>query len=314
MRYNLKSVEDIQTIQNAILNNEEIELGDIAPIHYKLKLIGGRFDNYDPRYIDMFVAKIILDQQNNYDKLLKEIEKVFHVTIAPQAKLLKFELQHGSLELLADLMGFMEVFDKMESIHQLYAVLGIAGGWFTYAGFNKFMENTKLQIQEKSQEKLKELDGQNQQRYLDIINKTVQSLETIALNTTIQNSINKPKQELATMLEDDEALIINDNQSQTISRKSKSTYDYVAPIIDDIEEEIEDTYTISNYYFRSEEKYFKLEGISIEANSLTITPQKRIAMITKAENLQAVKLKLKIIRDGLSKKIKQVYILDYFER
>jgi hypothetical protein len=40
---------------------------------------------------------------------------------------------------------------------------------------------------------------------------------------------------------------------------------------------------------------------------------KRMKIITKAESQQSVKLKLKIIKDGISEKIKKVYILDYIE-
>jgi len=311
MTYNITSIEDIKHIQEAILNNEEISIGEITPIHFKLKLDGGRFQDYNPRFIDKFVAKVILSQQNNYEKFLKEVEKQYNVKISPEAKLLKFELEKGSLELLTDMLGLMEVFKNMESIHQLYAVLGIAGGWFTHLGFSNYMHTQQKELELKSEEKLKELSIDEQAAYIETINKTVQALKEVALNPTLQKAINQPKQELSSMLQDNETLVINDNTSHKITNDSVSNFDYTPPQVPDIEEELEDIYTVSNYFFTSQEKYFKLDGISKNANSLSMPVAKRIELLSKAEKQEPVKLKLKIIRDGISTKIKQVFILDY---
>lgn len=311
MKYNITSVKDIQRIQEAILNNETVEIGEIKPIHFKLKLDGGRFENYNPKFIDKFVAKTILSQQTNYERFLKEIEKQYNVKISKEAKLLKFELEKGSLELLTDLLALTEVFKNMESTHQLYAVLGIAGGWLSYLGFGKYMEKMQHELEVKSQEKLKELDGKEKENYLQTINKTIEALKEVALNPELQKAINKPKQELSAMLEDDEVLTLNDDTSHKITNSSASSFEYVAPQVEDIEEEVEGTYTICSYYFRSEEKYFKLDGIAKNANSLTMPAAKRLKLLSKAEEQKPVTLKLKIIKDGLSKNIKQIFILDY---
>jgi len=313
MKYNITSVEDIQHIHEAILKNEQVEIGEIKPIHFKIKLDGGRFTNYDPKFIDKFVAITILSQQANYEKMLKEIEKQYNVKIPDKSKLLKFELEKGSLELLTELPALMEVFKNMESIHQLYAVLSIAGGWFTYLGFSKYMENQQKEIELKSQEKLKELDGEERKRYSETVNKALVSMKEIANNVTLQKVINKPKEDLSTNLEANEVLTFNNDTEHKITNNSSQSFAYIPPQVDDIEEEIEDTYTIANYHFKSEEKYFKLDGISKLANSLAMPAAKRIKLLSKAEKQESVKLKLKIIRDGLSKNIKQIFILDYIE-
>jgi len=313
MVLNIETAEDIQRVQEAILNNEDFELGEVKPIHFKLKLDGGRFQDYDPRFIDKFVAKTILSQQANYEKFLKEIEKQYNVKISDEAKLLKFELEKGSLDLLTDLLGLMEVFKSMESIHQLYAVLGIAGGWFSYMGFGKYLEHKKAELETKSKEVANRLSGEEQERYLDTINKTVEAMKEISKDVTLQKAINKPKQDIAAMLEDGEVLIINDDTQHKITKDKVDEFEVVPPVVDDIEEEVEDIFTISNYYFRSKEKYFKLDGIPVNANSLPMPAAKRMKIITKAEAQQPVKLKLKIIKDGLTEKIKEVYILDYIE-
>jgi len=121
----------------------------------------------------------------------------------------------------------------------------------------------------------------------------------------------KPKEEITALLEDNETLIVNEDTDHPLVHASRDNYKYIPPLVDDIEEEVEGTFTISNYFFRSEEKEFKIDGISKNANSLAMPAQKRMQIITKAEQLQPVELKLKIIRDGLDKKIKQLFILDY---
>lgn len=313
MKYDITSIDDIERIQDAILNNEEVEIGDIKPIHFKIKLSGGRFENYNPKLVDKFVAQAILSQQANYEKFLKEIEKRFHVRISPEAKLLKFELQSGSLELLTDMIALMEVFENMESIHQLYTMLGVAGGWFTYLGFGRYMEIKKEEIQLKSQEKSKELSGKEQEKYLDTINKAFDSITEIANNAVIQKAINKPKQDIANMLQDGESFALNNDSIHNLTHDSAPLFEYAPPVVNDIEEEVDGIYAISNYFFKSEEKLFKIDGISENASSLAMPAAKRMKMITKAELLQSVHLKLKIIKDGLSGKIKKVLILDYIE-
>jgi hypothetical protein len=310
---NITSIEDIERIKEAILNNETFELGEVKPIPFKLKLTGGRFENYNPKFIDKFVARAVLAEQENYERVLKEIEKLYNVRIPAELKVLQFELEKGSLELLTELVGLAEVLKNMESIHQLYAVLGIAGGWFSYLGFSKFLDSRKNELEVKSREVMQKLHGEEQSRYLDTINKTVEALKDVSNNSNLQKAINKPKQDIANMLEDDESLGINDDTQNRIRRSNTNNFDFVAPVTEDIEEEIIDSYTIDNYQFRSPEKNFKLSGISKEINSLPISAEKRIKIITKAEAQESVKLKLKFIKDGLTNKIKQAFILDYIE-
>ncbi|WP_066222618.1 hypothetical protein [Aliarcobacter cryaerophilus] len=309
---NIRTVEDLKIVEEAILNNEDFELGEVEPIPFKLKLNGGRFENYDPRFIDKFVAETVLVEQKNYDKILKEIEKLFNVKIPEESKVLKFELESGSLELLTELIGLSEVLKDMESIHQLYAVLGIAGGWLSYLGFSRFMDNKKEELEVKSRETSQRLSGEEQARYLDTINRTVEAMQDIANNAIIQKAVNEPKQIIASKLQENETLILNNNQ-EIITKNDVTRFQYIPPVIDDIEEEITELYYIDNYHFRSENKSFKLAGMSKEINSITITPEKRMQLIVKAENQEQVKLKIKLVKDGATSKIKEAYLLDYIE-
>jgi len=309
----IKSLSDIERVEKAILNNEDFSIGEIKPIPFKLKLDGGRFKDYDPKFVDKFVARVILSQQANYEKMLKVIEKKYNVKIPDEAKILKFELEKGSLELLADLIALGEIFKNMESLHQLYSVLGIAGGWFSYLGFSKYFDSKKNELEIQSKDKLNQLNGEEKEKYLETINKAIEAMKEISNNTTLQKAINTPKKDLASMLEDGEELTINDNTSYKIINTSEKDFEYTPPVVDDIEEEVEEVYTVSNYYFRSKEKYFKLDGISVTASSIAMPVAKRIKMISQAEAMKPVTLKLKLIKDGLTHRIKDVYILDYIE-
>jgi len=309
---NIRNVEDLKIVEEAILNNEDFELGEVEPIPFKLKLNGGRFENYDPRFIDKFVAETVLIEQKNYDKILKEIEKLFNVRIPEEAKVLKFELESGSLELLTELIGLSEVLKNMESIHQLYAVLGIAGGWVSYLGFSKFLEHRNKSLEIKSRETSQRLSGEEQARYLDTINKTVEAMQNVANNAIIQKAVNEPKQIIANKLGENETLILNNTQ-EIITRNDTTRFEYVPPVINDIEEEITDYFDIDKYYFRSPGKEFKINGITKELNSLPMPVNKRMQLITKAENQEQVQLKIKLVKDGVTNKIKEAYLLDYIE-
>ncbi|RXJ79817.1 hypothetical protein CRU86_02260 [Aliarcobacter skirrowii] len=309
---NISKVEDLKIVEEAILNNENFELGEVEPIPFKLKLDGGRFENYNPRFIDKFVAETVIAQQKNYEKVLKEIEKLFNVRISEDSKVLKFELESGSLDLITELIGLSEVLKNMESIHQLYAVLGITGGWLSYLGFSRFMDNKKIEIETKSRETSQRLSGEEQARYLDTINRTIESIKDVANNSIIQKAVNEPKQIIANKLQEDETLILNNSQ-EIITKNDVSRFEFVPPVVDDKEEEIIEYYYIDNYHFRSRNKSFKLSGISTEINSDTLTPEKRMRLIVKAEKQEQVELKIKFIKDGITNRIKKAYILDFIE-
>lgn len=309
----IRNIEDLEKIEQAILENRDFELGEIEPIPFKLKLDGGRFENYNVKFIDKFVAEIILIQQNNYEKLLKEIEKLYDVKIPEEARILKFELEQGSLDIEAVLKAITEVIKTMSPEYQLYSIIIIVGGIVTFKGFSSYLEYKKHKLEIKSKEVSERLSGEEQERYLDTINKSIDALKEVSNNAIIQKAINTPKKEIANKLKDDETLSINNNDSELITKNDVSRFEYIAPVATDIEEEVIEESYIDNYKFRSEDKLFKISGISKEADSLSISPEKRIKLITKAEAGEKVKLKIKTIKDGLTNAIKKVMILDYIE-
>lgn len=59
----ITSIEEIERLREAILNNEDYKLGKVKPIKHIIKLDGGRFNHYNINYITSDIAKIILSHQ-----------------------------------------------------------------------------------------------------------------------------------------------------------------------------------------------------------------------------------------------------------
>lgn len=309
----IETIKDLEKIEEAIINKEEFQIKEIKPITYKLKFDGGRFSNYNIEYIDKFIAETILLEDKNYEKLLKELEKLYNIEIEEDKRELKFKLEKGSLDVSTDITPLMEVLKNMESIHKVYVVIIVVFGFVASYGIYKLLEFKKAKLEEQSKIKARELEGEEQKRYLDNVNQAIEAVKDIANNVTIQKAINEPKQKIANMLEDNETLTINDDTTHKITKNDADKFEIVQPEVEDIEEEKTDTYKIKSYDFVSEGKLFKIEGIKPKAISETLSADKRLLLITKAEEGEAVKLKLKIIKDSLTNQIKKVYILDYIE-
>ncbi len=322
---NITSIEEIKRVQDAILNNEDFEFGEIKPITYMLKLDGGRFAENHASIIDADIAKIIVSHQENYTKLLNELERNFEIEFSDEARVLKFKLQDGCLELISELLG-LEGLKNMESKHLMYVILGIAAMWFSYSSYTYNVDAELQKVKTHSEVKIKEMEiaekqsatqaeKEDRQReretYQDIVNKILEKDNEIKLNKNLQDAINKPKQVTVSVLKDNEKVKID---NQTLTKANEPLYEYVTPSVDDIEEApIEGIYTLEYYNFVKDGKMFKIVGISPLANSETISADKRMRLMTKAETQQQVKLKIKIVKDGITKKPIKAFILDYIE-
>lgn len=311
MVLNIRDFEDVLRIKEAILNNESFELGEIKPLKFKIKIDGGRFTDYDIGYVDAKVARIILSYQSNYNKLVNEIERKFKVKFSPEDKILKFKLGKGSLELLSELLNLKEVLQTMDSKDLMYTILTLSGMWFSYLGYTKYLENEAKKIETQKAIKEKELDGAEKEKYLETMNKTLETFKDIMVDKKLQDAINTPKKEVLSLLEENEK-IVEPNTEYTHEDADK--FEYIKPNIEDIEEIIDEKIvTLESYVFTNEGKPFKIQGISPLANSSVLDPKKRMKLITKAESREKVNVKLKIIKDGITKRDKEVYILDFLD-
>ena len=311
---NIRTVEDLKIVEEAILNNEDFELGEVEPIKHIIKLDGGRFTDYDINYITSDVAKIILSHQKNFGKLLNEIESKFGITFTDNERELKFKLQHGCLEIFSNVFS-KEAILSMDSKHKMWTLITIAGLIVGSIGVSQYITHLNNEIQAKKEVEIQKLQNQARQSEAEATKQYFNGLidinKNLVQNKTIQDSINNPKKETLEVLKDDEVYKTIDNQNLT--KNDSSRFEYVPPVIDDIEDEFTEEYYIDNFQFRSENKLFKINGIGCEADSLRISPEKRIKLIAKAETQQKVKLKIKTIKDGVTNKLKKVMILDYLE-
>jgi len=303
----IKSVEDIEVVKHAIGDNEDFTLGKIEPFTYKIVLDGGRFKDYDVDYLDATIARIIITHQTSYDKLLKEIEKKFNVKFSQKDRLLKFKIQKGSLEFISEITSFIEVFKEMESQDIMYTILGLAGLWFSHSAYTKKIEKDIKELEIAKDTKLKELDGEEKERYAQIANSAIESMKEVLVNKNMQDAINYPKKEALSLLENGETFSVD---GEKLTHSDIEEFTYVKPDIEDTEEDLElDSYTIESFNFTKPGKLFKLVGIPKMANSEIIPAKDRIKLLTKADKQEEVKLKIKMIKDGITKRIKSVYII-----
>ncbi|CAM3512052.1 hypothetical protein [Arcobacter aquimarinus] len=311
---NITSIEDIEKVKEAILNNEDFELGNVEPIKHIIKLDGGRFQNYDVNYITSDVAKIILIHQKNFTKLLNEIESKFDITFTDNEKELKFKLQSGSLDIFSNLFS-EEAIRNMDSKHKMWTLITIAGLIVGAISVGAYISHLDNQVQSHERIEIAKIENQDRNNEREATKQYFDGLleinKSLVQNKNIQDAINTPKKETLGILKDGEVYKIANNTSLT--KNDTSRFDYIAPNIQDIEEEVENIYTLEYYNFVREGKMFKIVGISPLANSETISAEKRMRLMSKAETQQQVKLKIKIVKDGATKKPIKAFILDYIE-
>jgi len=231
------------------------------------------------------------------------LTKKFNIEFSEESKNLKFRLKKGSLEFINEALSMLEVVKDMESQDIMYLFLGISSMWFGHSAFSKYLEKEIKKI-ESLKEKTKDEETKN------IITHTIDALKDIALNKPMQDSINNRTKTILSILKEDEKFT---DGNTSLDGNNISDYEYSKPILEDTEEEIIKDFQIESYNFYKSGKLFKLVGIRTLANSEVLSAKKRIILLQEADKKNTVKLKVKIIKDGLSKTIKNVYILDLIQ-
>lgn len=234
---------------------------------------------------------------------MNELTRKFSIEFSEESKILKFRLQKGSLEFINDALSMLEVVKDMESQDIMYLFLGISSMWFGHSAFSKYLEKEIKKI-EALKEKTKDEETKN------IVTHTIDALKDIALNKPMQDSINNRTKTILSILKEDEKFI---DGNTSLDGNNISDYEYSKPILEDTEEEITKDYQIESYNFYKSGKLFKLVGIRTPANSEVLSAKKRIILLQEADKKNTVKLKVKIIKDGLNATIKNVYILDLIQ-
>lgn len=310
---NLKTKEDIETLLNAIIDNDEFKIGTVEPLKYRLVLDGGRYENFDPQLINADIAKIILSIQSNYDTLLLELQDKYNIIVKDSDKQLEFLLDTGSgiIETVLE----SEVLKNMESKHVMYVLIVSMLAFTGYEAYTSYIDKIKADIASKEKIELAKLEKEDRkderEQSAERFNQLMDLTQELANNKNIQDSVNKPKRDVLTTLKNDEHIVVSSQKH--ISKDDKAKYNYKKPLLEDIEIVTTQEHRIETYNFLKPGKLFKFEGIAKSANSEILDAKKRMKLMSKADSQALVKVKLKTIKDPNTDNVKNIYILDYIE-
>ena len=307
----INSVADLFEAKDFIIQTQsDIKISKVSSLEYKIKLDGGRFNDFDLSYIDADVAKIIVEYQTQYDNFIVGLEQKFNIQIPQSQRMLKFKLEKGCLEISTDIKDILKEGLKRMSGWQVMVVFIVAiGGWFANSSFHKYTDLQAESIQKQAQQARDEAE----QKRLETVSKMVKDLSA---DRSLQEPANHVKKRIAEVLQDQEKAIIapelDDQINDPITSADKDKFKVVLPKVEtpDIEEEIDDLFHIQSQFFTSERPFRVKELGNVNLNSDILSVEKRITLIQKAEKQEPVNLKIKLIKDGKTQKIKNAYILD----
>lgn len=286
---------DLETLKDKILLGEPIKY-DFNHLSQEIKLSNGRFRDYDVRYINADIAKIITEFQKSYIDFLKALEKEIGIKLPQNNELISFRIEKGSILLNANI--FSEVLALINSLKNGgHKMIIIIVGILAFGAYQSWVTYLKYQI-EKYKAKLQ--NTQNQAKDAQI-QQALKILEKMLENMNMQRAANHYKESTRKILRDDEVAYIND---QKITNKSNFENIYIT---NDMEEIKENFYRIIAYNFIN--KTFKIEGIGIWVNASVIDKDTREILIQGAKKQERLNLKIKIIKDKNSGECKEAYIL-----
>lgn len=307
----INSVADLFEAKDFIIQTQsDVKISKVSSLEYKIKLDGGRFNDFDLSYIDADVAKIIVEYQTQYDNFIVGLEQKFNIQIPQSQRMLKFKLEKGCLEISADVKAMlMGVINNMQDWQTMTVALVAICGFFAYKSYHKFLDTQVEKIKVQAQQARDEAE----QRRLETLSKMV---ENLSADRSLQEPANRVKKSIAEILQDQEKAIIapelDDQINAPITSADKDKFRVVLSQVEapDIEEEIDDLFHIQSQFFTSERPFRVKELGNVNLNSDILSVEKRITLIQKAEKQEPVNLKIKLIRDGKTQKIKSAYILD----
>ena len=238
------------------------------------------------------------------------MEQKFNIQIPQSQRMLKFKLEKGCLEISADVKAMlMGVINNMQDWQTMTVALVAICGFFAYKSYHKFLDTQVEKIKVQAQQARDEAE----QRRLETLSKMV---ENLSADRSLQEPANRVKKSIAEVLQDQEKAIIapelDDQINAPITSADKDKFRVVLSQteVPDLEEEIDDLFHIQSQFFTSERPFRVKELGNVNLNSDILSVEKRITLIQKAEKQEPVNLKIKLIKDGKTQKIKNAYILD----
>ncbi|RDU71853.1 hypothetical protein [Helicobacter brantae] len=308
MVIDIKQISDLEILKERILQGEKIEIREFCVSDCLIKLGNGRFQSYKEKTFNDDMAKVVIEFQKSYTRFLKELKKEFKIEIPAGAEKITFEVSKGSIEFLnPEIFSFLkEVFNNMESGDIAVVLCVLIGAFCGGYAWKKKLNKDMLEIEKKTEIEKQKIAKDEKQDVLKIAESALELLKNTKNNANFERASNGYKEAIINQLEDDEQ--VSFLQERTLVRQNASEF-LISQTQEDNEQEIEEIQEVSLRYYNFKNKRFKIDGISCEANSDILTPDKRIKLMSFADSGKKIQLKLKFLKDSKGKD-KEVYILD----
>ncbi|WP_171824250.1 hypothetical protein [Campylobacter jejuni] len=289
----INSIDDLLTIFEKLSNGENVKVTEVGTIQHTIKLQGGRFENYNIRYIDAEIARVIASYQDSFYRVADILKKDFGIDGINKNQLIRFSLEKGSLEiktdeLLTNLLGVIKDMESRDKLILFIVVALIIGGCWSFGNFLIHNEN------------IEKIKSQNENAKI---------IAEIAKNKELQNACNTPKTTLVKILKDDEKASFSLG-NDVITNQNKEDYNFKEIKDTTQTEDTEGDFKILGFEKTNDRKKFKiiLGGKTHWANADIIDVNARMKLAKSSIQEQEVKLKLRIVKEY--NKIKEIVILN----
>lgn len=323
VKMEIGSINDLIRAKDIMIKTQSnVEITQVSELGYTIKLDGGRFRDFDLDYINADIAKIILDYQTQYNIFIDGLEQKFNIQIPQSQRMLKFKLDRGCIELSADLTELIKVgVSNMTGWQTMLVFIVAIAGWYARSSYHKYVEKEikKIELERKKLDAEKEIKSKEIER--EKLNDVLENVRKLVLDSGLQAPANHLKKSVASVLQDDEKAFIapqiEAQADQPLTSADKDKFRVVTPPeeeVQDIEEEIDDLFYVEAQRFTDGKPLNLSSGaLKITANSETTTKKKRDQILRKAERREPIRLKVKIIKDERTQKIKRAYIMSVIE-
>ncbi|EAJ8969840.1 hypothetical protein ERK04_04045 [Campylobacter jejuni] len=289
----INSIDDLLTIFEKLSNGENVKVTEVGTIQHTIKLQGGRFENYNIRYIDAEIARVIASYQDSFYRVADILKKDFGIDGINKNQLIRFSLEKGSLEiktdeLLTNLLGVIKDMESRDKLILFIVVALIIGGCWSFGNFLTHNE------------KIEDIKNRNEGGRI---------IAEIAKNKELQNACNAPKITLVKILKDDEKASFSLG-NDVITNQNKEDYNFKEIEDTTQTEDIEGNFKILGFEKTNDNKKFKiiLDDKTHWANAGIIDVNARMKLAKSSIQEQEAKLKLRIVKEY--NKIKEIVILN----
>lgn len=280
--FSIRTLSDLFALQERLANGENIIVGDVGQITHSIKLQGGRFDNYAVGYIDVNIARVVLSYQDSFSKIVSIIEKNYGIKNIDKTQLLTFKLEQGCLKIELENMikplleGIKDMSDTAKVITIVSIALMILSG-YSYSLYLTHNEN------------LAKIEAESENRHI---------IANLKADKDLQNAINEPKAKIASVLQNDETAILNNEEP--ITHDKAKNYEFRELIDTTTTRDIEGNFKILGYEISNNgSKKFKtiVEGKTRWILANLIDAEARIRLATASINEREIRLSLRVVSE-----------------